>query len=85
MDTLKRFVLYTTLAYDHPCLHTPNNYIIPETEDHQFENFVVTDGTVSCPKDNLQWHQWRQIYKIAIFCFQWLDNTAHTQCNNNNP
>ena len=27
---------------------------------HQFDNFVVTSGTISCLYDNLRHHQWRQ-------------------------
>ena len=40
------------------------------TKGRQFDNFVVTGGTVSCHNDNLQCHQWQQIVKLTIFCFQ---------------
>ena len=36
-----------------------------KTKDHQFDNFVVTGGTVS--NDNLRYHQWRQSCQIDDF------------------
>ena len=35
-----------------------------KTKDRQFDNVVVTGGTVSCPNDNLWCHQWRQSCEI---------------------
>ena len=32
-----------------------------KTKGHQFDNFVVTGGNVSCRNDNLRCHHWRQI------------------------
>ena len=35
-----------------------------KTKDNQFDNFVITGGTVSCRNDNLQYHQWWQSCQI---------------------
>ena len=35
-----------------------------ENKSRQFDNLVVTGGTVSCPIGNLQCHQWRQSCKV---------------------
>ena len=40
-----------------------------KTKGHQFDNFVVIGCTVSC-NNNLRCHQWRQVVKLTIFCFQ---------------
>ena len=40
-----------------------------KTKGCQFDNFVVTDGTVSCHYDNLRCHQWRQNYQINNLLF----------------
>ena len=37
----------------------------PKTKDRQFDKFVITRDTVSCPNDN----QWRQIYQIDNLFF----------------
>ena len=44
--------------------------IVPNTENkgRQFDNFVVTGGTVSC-HNNLRCHQWRQSCQIDILLF----------------
>ena len=39
-------------------------------KDSQFNNFVVTVGTISCDTDNLRCHLWRQRCQIDGFCFQ---------------
>ena len=52
-----------------------DNVILPmppelKTKDrHQFDNFVVTGGTVSCRNDNLRCHQWPQSCQIDDFVF----------------
>ena len=38
--------------------------ICTEKKDRQFDNFVVTGGTVSCRNDNLWCHQSRQSCQI---------------------
>ena len=40
-----------------------------KTKDHQFDNFVITGGTVSCHYDNLQCHQWQQSRQIDDLLF----------------
>ena len=40
-----------------------------ETKYHQFDNFVVTGGTVSCHNDNLQCHQSQQSCQIDNLLF----------------
>ena len=35
-----------------------------KTKSSQFDNFVVTGGTVSCHYDNLRCHQWKQSRQI---------------------
>ena len=44
-------------------MNTKNN-------DRQYDNFVVTGGTVSCHYDNLRCHQWRQSCEIDDLLFQ---------------
>ena len=39
------------------------------TKDRQFDNFVVTGGTVSCHYDNLRCHQSRQSCQTADLLF----------------
>ena len=39
-------------------------------KDSQFNNFVVTVGTISCDTDNLRCHLWRQRCQIDGFCFR---------------
>ena len=46
----------------------PKCQIAPK-KDNQFDNFVVTGGTVSCRYDNLRCHQWRQSYQIDTLLF----------------
>ena len=41
------------------------------TKDRQFDNFVVTGGTVSCHCDNWQCHQWRQSCQIGGLFLKW--------------
>ena len=36
----------------------------PKTKDHQYDNFGITAGTISCHYDNLQCHQWCQSCQI---------------------
>ena len=51
----------------------------PKRKDRQFDNFVITGGTVSCLKNNLRCHQWWQlgatsddkVVKLKNLCFQW--------------
>ena len=40
-----------------------------KTKDRQFDNVVVTGGTVSCHSDNLRCHQWRQSCQIDNLLF----------------
>ena len=40
-----------------------------KTKACQFDNFVVTDGIVSCHDDNLWCHQWRQSCQIDDHLF----------------
>ena len=40
-----------------------------KTKGHQFDNFVVIDGTISCRYDNLRCHQWRQRCQIDNLLF----------------
>ena len=40
-----------------------------KTKGRQFDNFVVTGGTVSCRHDNLRCHQWRQSCQIDDLLF----------------
>ena len=40
-----------------------------KTKDYQFDNFVVTGGTVSCHNDNLQCHQWWQSCQLDDLLF----------------
>ena len=40
-----------------------------KTKGCQFDNFVVTGGTVSCRNDNLRCHQWRRSCQIDNFLF----------------
>ena len=44
-------------------------WIFTETTDRQFDNVVVTGGTVSCHNDNLWCHQWRQSCQIDDLLF----------------
>ena len=39
----------------------------------QFDNFVVTGGTVSCHTDNLWCYQWRASYQIG-YPLEWRHN-----------
>ena len=50
-------------------LSTIKQIIALRTNDRQFDNFVVTGGTVSCHNDNLQYHQWWQICQIDHLLF----------------
>ena len=46
-----------------------------KTKDRQFDNVVVTGGTISCHNDNLWCHQWRQscqIDDLLFSVFLWL-------------
>ena len=40
-----------------------------KTKDPQFDNIVITGGTVSCHNDNLQCHQWGQSCQIDDLMF----------------
>ena len=40
-----------------------------KTQCHQFDNFVVTVGTVTCRYGNLRCHQWRQCCQIDDLAF----------------
>ena len=40
-----------------------------KTKGHQFDDFVVTGGTVSCPNDNLRCQLWRQSCQIDYLLF----------------
>ena len=41
-------------------------------KDPQFDNFVITGGTVSCRNDNLWCHQWWQSCRNDnLWCHQW--------------
>ena len=39
------------------------------TKDCQFDNLVITGGTVSCHNDNLQYHQSQQSCQIDDLLF----------------
>ena len=43
-----------------------------EKKNCESDNFVITGGTVSCRNGDLWCHQWRQVTKSTIFCFQCL-------------
>ena len=51
-----------------------------KTKCYQFNNFVVTGGTVSCREDNLRCHQWLQICQIDDLLFLVYIHT-HTHTN----
>ena len=51
-----------------------------KTKGRQFDNFVVTGGTVSCRHDNLRCHQWRQSCQIDDLLFSvndFINRSAH--------
>ena len=49
-----------------------------KTKARQFDNFVVTGGTVICHNDKLRNHQWRQNSQIGYLLFS--VNVNSNQC-----
>ena len=45
-------------------------------KDRQFDKFVITGGTVSCPNDNLQCHQWWQSCQLDDLLFSLTERTT---------
>ena len=56
-----------------------NFYVPLKTKGRQFDNIVVTGGTVSCHNDNLWCHQWRQNCQIedSLFSVFWKYSSAY--------
>ena len=61
-----------------------------KTKDCQFDNFVITGGTVCCHLDNLRCYQWQQSYQINVcllsmswqaynWCCSYLERISHSQ------
>ena len=40
-----------------------------KTKNHQFDNFVITGGTLTYHYENLQWHRWQQSWQIDNLLF----------------
>ena len=62
-----------------PCI-ARSSAVTLKTKGCQFDNFVVTGGTVSCRNDNLQRHQWRQSSQIDDLLFS-VDDINHISWN----
>ena len=53
-------------------------------QDHQFDNFLMTGGTVSCRNDNLRRHQWWKSCQIENIVFPVNEHSNHCTHNWNN-
>ena len=51
-----------------------------EKKYNQFDNFVVSDGTVSCRNDNLRCHKWHQSCQIGDILFSVWVHTQNDAC-----
>ena len=52
-----------TVVNSQGMIHGPVFTKKTENKDRQFDDFVVTDGTVGCRNDNLRWHKWRESFE----------------------